>query len=265
MKKKPNDDVTLVNISEIDQPQDALRLDIDEAYISELALSIREVGLLQPILLAKSGDRYEVVFGHCRFLAHIKAGIPRIRATVKVMTPTEVAISRATENLTRKDLTPVEEAKTYNDLIVKGNMTLEQVGKKMGKTPGLIKRRIDILRMAPVLQEALHNKRISIGVAEELWPISDQTQLEYYLSYALDGGCTVTIARQWCKDWKDQIRRGSSDVDGGGESISPYEPRPTYMTCELCKGPVELGQDKVVRTCLSCYKRLIDAIKGAPE
>jgi len=262
MTKKAKELTAEIDLSLIDEPDGILRMEIDPEYISELAQSIREIGLLQPILLARSGPRFEIVAGHCRYLAHIKAGLPRIKATVRDMTRDEIAIARATENLNRKDLTPVEEALTYNDLIGKHGLTLEEVGKKMGKTPGLIKRRIDILRMAPQLQEALHKKRISIGVAEELWPISDITQLDYYLSFALDGGCTVSVARQWCKDWKDQVRRKSSDVGGSGNLVSPYEPRPTFMTCDLCIGPVELGKDVIVRMCPDCHKQLMQALKG---
>ncbi len=262
MKKKTKEITAEIDINLIDPPDGILRMDIDQEYITELANSIKEIGLIQPVLLATKGERYEVVAGHCRYLAHIKAGIPRIKATVREMTRDEIAIARATENLNRKDLTPVEEALTYNDLIEKNGLTLEQIGKKMGKTPGLIKRRIDILRMAPQLQEALHKKRISIGVAEELWSISDDTQLDYYLSFALDGGCTVTVARQWCKDWKDQVRRQSSDVESSGLLVSPYEPRPTYMSCDLCTGPVELGKDIVVRMCGDCHKQLMNALKG---
>jgi len=262
MTKKAKELTTEIDLNLIDEPDGILRKEIDPEYISELAQSIREIGLLQPVLLARSGPRYEIVAGHCRYLAHIKAGLSRIKATVRDMTREEIVIARATENLNRKDLTPVEEALTYRDLVENHGLTLEQVGKKMGKTPGLVKRRMDILRMCPQLQDALHKKRISIGVAEELWPISDLTQLDYYLSFALDGGCTVAVARQWCKDWKDQMRRKSSDVAGGGELLNPYEPRPTFLTCDVCNGPVELGKDKIFRACPECHKSIILALKG---
>jgi len=178
------------------------------------------------------------------------------------MTRHEIVIARATENIQRKDLTPIEEAATYNDLHKIYGMSLEEIGKKMGKSPGIVKRRIDMLRMPPQLQEALHKKRVSIAVAEELWPISDLAQLDYYLSFALDGGCTKDVARQWCKDWKDSQRRSSTAVEGSGEPMSPYEPRPTFLPCDLCQGPVELGKDKIMRACPECYKLILQALKG---
>ena len=251
-----------IDLNLIDEPDGILRMEIDPEYILELATSIKEIGLIQPVLLARSGSRFEMVAGHCRLLAHHKAGLLRIKATIRDMTREEIVVARATENLNRKDLTPVEEALTYKDLVENHGLTLEQVGKKIGKSPALVKRRMDILRMAPQLQDALHKKRISIGVAEELWPISDLIQLDYYLSFAIDGGCTVAVARQWRHDWLDSVRRKSSDVVGGGNLASPYEPRPTFMTCDLCIGPVELGKDILLRVCPDCHKQLLNALKG---
>lgn len=260
---KPSKEIEkTVDCSLIDEPDGMIRMDIDQDYINELALSIKEIGLLQRILLARKGERFEIVAGHCRFLAHIRAGIPRIKAIIRTMTRREIVIARATENIARKDLTPIEEAATYSDMHETHGMSLEEIGKKMGKSPGIVKRRIDMLRMPPQLQEALHKRRISIAVAEELWPISDLTQLDYYLSFALDGGCTKDVARQWCKDWKDSKRRQSSAVAGGGEAMSPCEPRPTFLPCDLCLNPVELGKDKIMRACPECYQLIIQALKG---
>lgn len=265
MVAKKSDKTLEIDLSLIDEPNGILRMDIDPEYIAELAQSIKEIGLLQSILLAIQGERYEIVAGHCRYLAHIKAGLPRIRATVRQMTRQEIVIARATENLDRRDLTPVEEASTYKDLIDNSGLTLEEVGKKMGKSPGLVKRRMDILRMCPQLQKALHAKRISIGVAEELWPISDLTQLDYYLSFAIDGGCTVAVARQWRKDWQDSVRRKSSDVAGGGDLLPPNAPRPNFIPCDVCVGPVELGKDVIMRVCPDCHQKIINAIKGVSQ
>ena len=247
-----------VDLALIDEPDGIIRMDIDPEYIAELSQSIKEIGQLQDILLAVKGDRFEIVAGHCRYLAHIKAGLTRINAKVREMTRNEIVIARATENIARKDLTPIEEATTYNDLYKNYDMSLEEIGKKMGKSPGVVKRRMDMLRMPPQLQEALHKKRISIAVAEELWPISDVAQLDYYLSFALDGGCTREVARAWCKDWRDTVRRSESAVGGGGQTFAPSEPRPVYVTCDLCTGPMQIGEEVVLRVCNNCFKIIKD-------
>lgn len=262
MTKILKNKITEVDLSLIDEPKAVVRMGISSEAVSELAQSISEIGLLQPVLLRKDGERYEVIAGHRRFLAHKELGAKKISAIIKVMTDQEAAVARATENLSREDLTPIEEAATYFDLCESHAMSLEQISAKVGKSPGLVKRRMDLLKMPPVLQKALHSKKLSIGVAEELWPIADAATLDYYLSFALDGGCTVAVARQWKHDWLDAQRRKSSEVGGSGELASPYEPKPTFMACDLCEGPVELGKDRIFRACPACAQLIINAIKG---
>lgn len=253
MTKSSKQTIRDVSIALIDEPKDVLRIDIDSQKIDELAQSISEIGLLQPILVAVDGERFELVFGHRRFLACRKLELSSIRSIVREMTVEEVGIARATENINRADLTPIEEANTYRNLISVYGLTVEAVAKKMGRTAGTIKRRMDLLKMPPQLQEAVHNKRISMTVAEELWPISDLTDLDYYLSFALDGGCTKDVARTWYKDWQDKKRRQKSAGGEGVQDFAPAEPRPIYVSCDLCHGPMEIGQETVLRVCKDCY------------
>jgi len=262
MTQKTKDKIANIDLLFIDEPKVVDRMGISTEAITELAASISEIGLLQPILLRKDGDRYEVIAGHRRFLAHKLLGLRFIKAIIKVMTDQEAALARATENLGRVDLTPVEEATVYYNLVNTHKLSYEEIGRKFGKSPGLIKRRMDLLKMPPQLQKALHDNKISIGVAEALWPITDTATLDYYLSFALDGGCTVDVARQWCKDWRDSVRRQTNDVVGAGEVVGPFEPRPCYLPCDLCHGPVELGNDKMLRICPECHNNMINAMKG---
>ncbi|TKJ24787.1 MAG: hypothetical protein CEE41_05100 [Hadesarchaea archaeon B3_Hades] len=241
-----------VDLSLIDEPQGIIRLDIDDARISELAQSISEIGLLQPITLRKNGDRFEVVYGHRRYLACKKLEVATIRSVITTMTDQEAAVSRATENLARVDLTPIEEAATFQDLFQNHGMTYERIAVMVGRHAGTIRRRIDMLRMPPVLQKALHEGEISITVAEELWPISDQASLEYYLSFCILNGATKETARGFCKEWKDQDRRRRTASGGGGEERSPLEPRPHYITCDLCLEPELIENAESMMICKVC-------------
>ena len=258
MPKLIKDKTTEVDLALIDEPKGIVRMEIDPAAISELAQSISEIGLLQPILLRSDGDRYEIIAGHRRFLAHKELALDKIRAVVRDMTDSEAAVFRATENLSRVDLTPIEEAAIFMDLIESHGLSYDQIGKRVGKSPGLIRRRMDLLKMPPQLQKSVHKGQISISVAEELWPISDMAMLDYYLGFALEGGCTSAVARQWCKEWKDSLRRQNSGTGEDGQILAPNEPRPIYVSCDLCTGPMEIGQETVFRTCPACTKTIKD-------
>jgi ParB/RepB/Spo0J family partition protein len=254
MTKRPKQTVKDIPLDKIDEPKDILRMDIDPVGIEELAQSISEIGLLQPILVAVDGERFELVFGHRRYLACKKLELSSIRSIVRVMTREEIGVARATENINRADLTPIEEANTYSNLINAYGLTFEQIGQKMGKSAGTVKRRMDLLKMPPQLQKAVHSKSISISVAEELWTIADMADLDYYLTFALDGGCTKEVARSWAKDWRDKKRRQENPGVEGLREFSPTEPRPVYVPCDLCTGPMEIGQESVLRLCPDCMK-----------
>lgn len=263
MTRKARQTWKVIPIGLIDEPKGIVRMDIDDEGIDELAESISEIGLLQPILVAIDSERYEVVFGHRRLLACRKLQLSEMRCLVREMSQSEVGIARATENIAREDLSPLEEAATYQNLIDGYKMKIEEVAKKMGKTSGTIKRRLDILRMPPTLQKAVHKKQISMTVAEELWAIRDETGLDYYLSFAIENGCTRTVARLWCQDWKDSVRRQENpDGNGRGDPLSPFEPRPTYVACDICEEPVQLGKDKVLRACPNCFTLIQKAAEG---
>ena len=245
-----------VSLDLIDEPKGIIRMDIDPQGIDELAQSIPEIDLLQPILIAVDGERFEVVFGHRRYLASKKLGLSSIKSIIRTMTQEEIGIARATENIARKDLSPLEEAATYLNLMKQYGLTLEQVAQKMGKSAGTIKRRMDLLKMPPQLQKAVHSKSISISVAEELWTIADPADLDYYLSFAVDGGCTKEVARTWAKEWKDKKRRAENPGAEGGQTFAPTEPRPVYVSCDLCTGPMEIGTETVLRLCPDCTKTI---------
>ena len=253
MKKPLSKAVHAIDMSLIDPPGNRARLEVNQEYVRELAASIAENGQLQPIVLCIRGPRFEIVAGEMRYLATKLNESPTVDAVTREMTDKEVAIARATENLNRRDLTPLEEALSYIDLIDNHGMGIEEVGKKFGKTAGTIRHRMDLLKMPPILQQAVHKKEISVSAAEELWPISDQTALEYYLIFAVENGCTKEVARQWCKSWKDSKRRDMEPgVEGGGYQ-GPLEPRPIFIGCDLCHGPVELEQAVRLTICPGCH------------
>jgi len=126
----------------------------------------------------------------------------------------------------------------------------------MSKSAGVVRRRLDLLRMPAQLQKAIHKKQISFTVAEELWSIGDIGGIEYYLSFAIEHGVTAAVARSWAKDWKDSKRRAES-VNGEGRGVaSPLEPRPTYLPCDICKGPEDVQDMQLFHCCKECAKKL---------
>lgn len=243
----------------IDEPTKADRLEMDVEETKSLAGNIKEVGLIYPILVRQQGERFQIIAGHRRYLAHVMLGENKIRCVVRDVSDREAALIRASENLGRINLTPLEEAMIYRGLEMVHGFTHDEIGKTFSISPGIVKRRLDLLKMPPQLQQAVHKKYISYGVAEELWRISDIGQLDYYLSFAIEHGVTVQVSRAWVKEWKDSVRRQQADVGEGGPATSPLEQKPIYISCDMCRGPMVLGQEIVMRACPDCGKRIREA------
>ncbi|MBU1621912.1 MAG: ParB/RepB/Spo0J family partition protein [Gammaproteobacteria bacterium] len=248
-----------IKLDLIDPPVKADRLEIDMDEVRSLAENIKEVGLIYPIIVRAKGDRFSIIAGHCRYLAHGILGESKIRCVVRDISDVEVALLRASENLKRISLSVIEEAHIYSNLEKAFSLSHDEIGKRFGKSPGVVKRRLDLLKMPEELQRAVHKKEISYGVAEELWRISDVGSMQYYLAFAIEHGVTVTVARGWVKDWKDSVRRAGADIEGSRGERSPLESRPVWVTCDTCHGPMELGSETVLRVCSNC----VNLIEGA--
>jgi len=245
-----------IPLSAIDRPATPDRLSIDPEYIKELAASIASRGLMSPVLLCPRGDRYEIVAGDCRYLAFMSLDRTDIPAFVEELSPEDVSISRATENLQRKDLTIIEEARVYRTLHNDHNMSWDEIGKRTGKRPGNVKRRYDLLKLPEVLVTALHEKKIGYAVAEELARLQDIGRIEYYLGYCVDHGATRDVVVAWVKEELSLIRQKES-TGGEGEWGSPSpEQRPVYVSCDLCAGPMEVKAVVYMRVCGDCHRTI---------
>ena len=251
-----------IDLAVIDEPGGVVRMEIDSEAIQGLAKNIQAIGLLQPINVRPVKERFEIVAGHRRYKAFQLLGRKSIPAIVGSFDDVGSALARASENLRRVDLTAIEEAAIYANLHDKHDLSYEAIGKKMGKSAGLVRRRLDLLRMPPELQQAIHRKQISISVGEELWSIGDAEGISYYLEFAIEHGVTTLVARDWAQDWKKMKRGRGSDVDGDRSLESPMEARPTYWPCDFCNGPIEVGKETVMRACDDCTEKIKVAVRG---
>lgn len=246
----------------IDRPEDLARLEVSDEEIEELADSIRERGLQQPIKVARKDERFGIIFGDRRFLACKLLGHKTIDATVVDATDEDIAIDRAVENLQRVDLSPVEEGLQYQGMIEKMGLKLDQVAKRVGKKAGSIKRRLDLIRYPKEFINAVHKRQVSLTVAEELVRCPDPGQRSYLLEMAIEHGITASIARMWVQDWRKSQAPEVAVNPGGGSAGGPEFEKTQYMTCGLCDGPVPIDKIRSILACNGCLKKLEDLLSG---
>ena len=134
----------------------------DEQGLKELAVSIKEHGVIQPIIVRKVDNKYEIIAGERRYKASTMAGLTKIPAIVKNLDDKESSKVALIENLQRKDLSPIEEARTYQKILeLEDNMTQEELAASVGKTQSSVSNKIRLLALPDEVQDALLNNKIS--------------------------------------------------------------------------------------------------------
>lgn len=256
-KKLGVERIELLNMSMIDRPGKIARETIDPERVRELAESIRESGLQQPIKVRPMNGRYEIVFGDRRYLAHKLLELKTIKAIVTVLDDQETVIIRGLENLQRENLTPSEEASHYRLLKDEGGLSIPQIAKKTGRTYVTIKRYLDFSECSEEVRRAVDQKRVSLGVLETLREIEDPDIFKMHFTTAAQNGITEMVARMWVDDYL-KSKAGKFYSDGGGLPPGGVEsaPRPVYMTCESCLGAVEMKDVRSVVVCIPCLKKV---------
>ena len=250
-----------IKLDLIDRPKDIARLEINDDELKELAASIQERGLMQPIGVTPRAGRFMIVYGDRRFLSHKLLKMPDILCRIEDIADDQVVIDRAMENVQRVNLTPFEEGHIYLGLLEKAGMDLKEISKRVGKSPGVVQRRMDILRMPESFQKALHQKKISISVAEELWSCPDESRREYFLELAVEHGITKSIARDWVDQFRKAKRTTEQAGEGGQRIAGAFEEMPIYRGCDICKGPVEYKDLRNLQICKGCSNKLESALE----
>ncbi|HHY22033.1 MAG TPA: ParB/RepB/Spo0J family partition protein [Bacilli bacterium] len=147
-----------------------------EEAIEELAQSLKEHGLLQPIIVRKSIKGYEIVVGERRYLAAKHAGLKTIPALVRELSEKQMMELALIENLQRENLNPIEEANAYDKLINHLNVTQEQLATRLGKSRPHIANHLRLLQLPEQVQQLMSDGKISMGHGRALLSLKDETQ-----------------------------------------------------------------------------------------
>ncbi|WP_407306059.1 ParB/RepB/Spo0J family partition protein [Desulfosporosinus sp. SB140] len=164
-----------IPISEIEPNPEQPRREFNPQALSELADSIREHGLLQPILVRPTGERYSVIAGERRLRAAKIAGLTNIECIVQICDDQQMAERALVENIQRANLSPIEEGMAYLRLIEEYGLTQEQVAQRVGKARATIANLLRIIQLPEVILEMLKSDKISLGHAKVLLGIRDSS------------------------------------------------------------------------------------------
>lgn len=176
------------------------RLSFDEQGLNELAESIRQHGIIQPLVLRKIGDKYEIIAGERRYKASYIAGLTKVPAVIIDLNDNESAEVAIVENIQRKDLSPIEEAKSYKKLLDRGYLTQDQLASRMGKNQSTVSNKLRLLNLDEKVQDALLNNKISERHARSLLKLDNKEEQKKVLDEIIEKRLNV-------RDTEDLINR----------------------------------------------------------
>ncbi|MBO5298568.1 MAG: ParB/RepB/Spo0J family partition protein [Clostridia bacterium] len=202
--------VTFVGISEVEPNKSQPRKFFDKEKIAELSTSIAEHGLLQPIIVRKVGERYQIISGERRWRASRMAGLTEIPVIVKDIDDKTALEIGLIENLQREDLNAVEEAKGYRTLIDEYGLTQEEIAKRVGKSRPVVANALRILALPQDILDLVLAGKLTSGHARALLPLMETYSPEKLLQLAkdiIDKDLTVRQIENLSKEKKDKTEK----------------------------------------------------------
>ena len=173
----PKEEIVEIDISELRPNPYQPRKEFDPEKLTELAVSIKEHGIIQPIIVKKSVKGYEIIAGERRYRASKLAGLDKVPAIVRPFTDEQMAEISLLENIQRENLNPIEEALAYKQLLEKSHMTQENLSTKVGKSRSYITNVIGLLRLPSEVQELVSKGKISMGHARALSKLESDEEI----------------------------------------------------------------------------------------
>ena len=235
----------MIPISLIDPNPDQPRHSMDSQSLKELAQSIKEKGVIQPIIVKKAGVRYQVIAGERRLRASEIAGLSAVPVVIKDIADDDMLLLALIENIQREDLNPVEEARAYESLLKQQGITQEALAEKLGKDRTTITNSLRLLKLPDYILSALIEDKLSGGHARAILTLEDKPQLMRGLfQQIIDKGISVRETEALAKKLKEDD--GSSKPKAQAVEIEkdPFVKDAERRLCNRLSAKVEIIKSK---------------------
>ena len=215
-----------INISLVEPNRNQPRKEFDKESLSELANSIKQYGILQPIIVQKNGDMYEIIAGERRWRAAKEAGLTEVPVIVRDYDKQKIMEISIIENIQRENLNPIEEAMAYQSLMEEYGLKHDELAEKVSKNRSTITNSMRLLKLSKNIQQMLIDGRISTGHAKVLLSVEDINEQEKIAQELIDKSLSVRELEKLVKKYM-KPRKKKDDKDDKDYSLfyREYEDR----------------------------------------
>lgn len=194
------DGTLMVKLSKVEPNREQPRKNFDEDSLQELAESLKQFGMLQPILVQNRGDYYEIIAGERRWRAAKIAGLKEVPVIVRELTDQEIVEISLIENIQREDLNPIEEAQAYKRLLTEFHLKQDEVAERVSKSRTAVTNSIRLLKLCDEVQKMVVDDMISTGHARALISIEDPEEQYLIAQKIFDEKLSVREVEKLVKD-----------------------------------------------------------------
>lgn len=255
-------EVKQIKVSDIEIGEYDVRMESDDETICDLAASIFRIGIIVPLHVVASGERFKLVAGHRRICAARRLGLQTVPCLVRDDEQSDSHEVSFAENIFRKDLTPIELASALKDYLDNSKNTVDEVARMLNRSVEYVRRHIAILSWPEDVQIAVHKGWLSVAAAENLACVRNDEYRDFLLGHAKTSGATARLTSAWLQAYEAMQPVSTAittEPSPGFDRPAPLVPQAPCIVCgdifrsdELCHVPC----------CGRCIKRLRDLSSG---
>ncbi len=212
LSEENGSDALMMNINKVEPNREQPRKKFDEDSLLELSESIKQFGVLQPLLVQKKDDYYEIIAGERRWRAAKMAGIKEIPVIVKQLTEQEIMEISLIENIQREDLNPIEEALAYKRLLTEFQLKQDEVAERVSKSRTAVTNAMRLLKLSDKVQQMVIDEMLTTGHARALLGIEDEEKQYITAQKIFDEKLSVRDTEKLIKNMQNEKKQTQADV-----------------------------------------------------
>ena len=249
-----------IRLDKLIPPEFDARLSTDQISDDDLKDSIRELGVLLPLIVKNVENGIEIIAGNRRYKQAIRAGLAAVPCIVIETNGAETDKIQLHENIKRLPLSHVDQAYTFAHLIKKYKMTEGQVATLVGKSIGYVSQHLSLLQCDDILIQAVQERRINFSVARELMRCKDQDEAIRLQEQIERAGASTEIVKSWVDESNRETDNLPSPPPGSLVNSPPESPQIPMYPCGICHNPINVPEIKILRLCPDCHFSLLSEI-----
>jgi len=252
--------IEYINLADLNLPEFQAHSYTPREQIQELAESIKQIGIIEPLIVRDSDQGIEIVAGCLRYQAAILAGLKAAPCINMSLDPKSAEILKLHENVKRIPLDHIDQGMTFIMMMEEFNMTEKSIAECVGKSIAYISQHVSLVRIDNELTKAVKDGSISFSQARELMRLNDKYERMRLLSFCQNDGATVQVLQRWVQEALHSIPDSSSSKSSAPSSFIPLHAPEISRNCQACGNSIEIGKIQQIIFCQLCAHTILTAI-----